>query len=319
MGMNLGEIGNLSGLLKTGGGTPLELDISLIDEDLHQPRKSFDSEKLEELARTIRLRGIKTPISVRVNQKAEGRYIINHGARRVRASRLAGKTTIPAFVDNDYKSEDQLIENIQRDNLTPREIADFIDARLKEGMKKNKIADMIGKSPAYIKQHVVLLDLPEPIAHAFNSERCQDITAINELVTAYKENPDEVTEWLDDETLELNRGSIRQLREYINEIATSGLSENDSKKEEEQSTEDTSRDGKMHKGTEKEQARKEPKIDADKLKKAIIQVELSGRTAQLMLTRRPSSRGLAWFKYDDDGEELEAALEQVKLTAIIEG
>ena len=64
----------------------LELDLSLIDEDPNQPRTEFDPVTLQELSDTIRLRGVKTPISVHPHPQIEGRFIINHGARRFRAS-----------------------------------------------------------------------------------------------------------------------------------------------------------------------------------------------------------------------------------------
>lgn len=111
----------------------LELDLSLIDEDPNQPRTEFDPVTLQELSDTIRLRGVKTPISVHPHPQIEGRFIINHGARRFRASILAKKKTIPAFIDTDYSKVDQMIENLQRDALTPREIADFIGYQYSKG------------------------------------------------------------------------------------------------------------------------------------------------------------------------------------------
>src|SRR4051812_12362920 len=61
---------------------PIALALDLIDEDPNQPRKLFDLASLAEMAETIRIRGVKTPISVRPNPQAKGRYLINHGARR---------------------------------------------------------------------------------------------------------------------------------------------------------------------------------------------------------------------------------------------
>jgi ParB family chromosome partitioning protein len=225
-GLDLESIGDLSDLLNqpetvARSFRPLELPLDLIDEDPHQPRTKdnpgFLPESLEELARTIRLRGVKTPISVRDNPDAAGRYLINHGARRVRASRLAHKTTIPAFVDNDYNEADQVIENLQRNELTPREIADFIGRELAKGKKKGDIAKELGKSPAFVSQHVTLLDLPDPIAEAFNSGRCRDVTVINELVTAHKKARNAVGLWLADDTQEITRGSVKLLREYLDD------------------------------------------------------------------------------------------------------
>ncbi|MFN7836027.1 MAG: ParB/RepB/Spo0J family partition protein, partial [Burkholderiaceae bacterium] len=138
------------------------LDIDLIDEDPHQPRTEdnpgFSDESLNELAASIKLRGVKTPISVRDNPDAPGRFIINHGARRFRGSKRAEKTAIPGFIDNDYNEADQVVENLQRNELTAREIADYIGRELAKGIKKGDIAKAISKSPAFVSQHVTLLD-----------------------------------------------------------------------------------------------------------------------------------------------------------------
>lgn len=192
-----------------------ELDISLIHEDPNQPRKEFDPVTLQELAKTIRLRGVKTPISVHPNKEKKGHFVINHGARRFRASLLAGKKTIPAFVDLDYSAADQVIENVQRDNLTPREIADFIGHQLSKGISQMGISRMIGKSATFVAHHVVLLDLPEVIAPLFNSGKIRDITVLSELVRTYKKYPNDITLWLSGENLEINRGSLKMTRDYL--------------------------------------------------------------------------------------------------------
>lgn len=216
---SLGDMGDLSALLdeapKTGGF--LEIDLDLIQEDPDQPRKSdnpgFSQISIAELAATIRERGVKSPISVRVNEG--GGYIINHGARRYRASKVAGKTTIPAFIDEDYNEADQVIENLQRNELTAREIANFIGRELAKGVKKGVIAKAIGKSPAFVTQHVTLLELPDVIADAFNGGRASDVTAINELVSLFKKHPDDVELWLADDSQEVSRASVKLLKEFI--------------------------------------------------------------------------------------------------------
>lgn len=328
-GLGLDSIGDLLGLLSQPedalkGSGPLDLPLDQIDEDPHQPRTEdnpgFSAESLEELATTIRLRGVKTPISVREHPDMPGRFIINHGARRTRASKLAGKSTIPAFIDNDYNETDQVIENLQRNELTAREIADFIGRELAKGAKKSEIAKAIGKSPAFVTQHVTLLDLPEPIAEAFNTGRAKDVTVINELVTTYKKNPDEVVAWLTDESQELTRGSVKLLREFL---------EDKHKHEREDGEHDyTTVDAFIGKTDAEDSAggqdsnakgkeSKEP--NPDKLKKAIILVEHNGRLARLILNRRPPTEGWAWLKYEDDGQEFEAELAKAKLVALMEG
>ena len=193
----------------------LELDLSLIDEDPDQPRTEFDPVTLQELANTIRLRGVKTPISVHPNPHKEGRFIINHGARRFRASKLALKKTIPAFIDTDYSKVDQVIENLQRDALTPREIAGFIGYQYSKGLKNGEVAKMIGKSPTFVTQHHTILNLPSTIASLLDAGKTRDVVIINELARAFKESPEIVIEWVKDSEHELTRGSVNLLRQFI--------------------------------------------------------------------------------------------------------
>jgi ParB family chromosome partitioning protein len=169
---------------------------------------------------------------------------------------------------------------------------------LSKGITKTEIAKSIGKSGAYVKQHVTLLDLPDPIADIYNRNRCQDITLINDLVTMYKAHPEEVTAWIGDEEQEINRGSVKLFREFLLEQNRAG------------------------KPITKEQrlGDKKPKpATPEKLKRAVVRIEIHGRSAQLILNRRPSRHGLAWMKYEETGEEFEAELHQVKLVAVVEG
>lgn len=332
-GLGLDAIGDLSSLLDepqtarmTGGG-PQELPLDLIDEDPGQPRTAdnpgFSAESIAEIGETIRLRGVKSPISVRENPDAPGRYLINHGARRHRGSQWAGKTTIPAFIDNDYNHADQVIENLQRNELTAREIADFIGRELAKGKKKSEIAREIGKSAAFVTQHVTLLDLPEPIATAFNTGRARDVTVVNELVMAYKTNPEEVKAWLADDSQELTRGSVKLLREYLEEKQRSddgggkpGLTEPPTGMGDAVPKMGES-DPKEPSGEKKESKQKDG--DPNTLKRAILHVTHGDSRARLLLTRRPTALGLAWLRYEDDGREVEADLSTVQLIAVLEG
>jgi ParB family chromosome partitioning protein len=317
-GLGLEGLGDLSALLdapaKESSGNPLALLLDLIDEDPNQPRTSdnpgFSESSLHELAASIELRGVKTPISVRDNPDSPGRYVINHGARRFRASKIAGQETIPGFVDNDYNEADQVVENLQRNELTAREIADFIGRELAKGIKKGEIAKAISKSPAFVSQHVTLLDLPDTIAEAFNSGRVNDVTVINELVTAYKKNARDVDDWISLENQEITRGSVKLLREFLEEKKAHNLEEDDDEVET-----DTSAD--VPELVRQDEAEKI--INPEKLKKAIVLLSHDGRTARLILTKRPSAEGFAWLKYEDDGLEFEADLSRVKLIALIEG
>jgi len=364
-GLGLAAIGDLSGLLNQATsdptGLPLDIPLDLIDEDPQQPRgrdnPGFSPESLRELAGTIRLRGIKTPISVRQNPAVSGRFIINHGARRVRASRMAEKLTIAAFIDNDYNEADQVVENLQRNDLTPREISDYIGRELAKGYKKADIARSLGKSASFITQHVTLLDLPDPIAAAFSAGRTGDVTIINELVTAWKRKPDEVTEWLADEEQEITRGTVRELRAFLDD-----KNQQERERRQQQEQEATQAGGQVPPpaavsspdgGASLEDPADPPLIpgaldapkpadddpsqpsppeppepkptkvrapaDPDTIRKAIVQVRHDDRPARLVLDRRPPAPGVAWIKYDDDGHEVEADLAAVQLAGIVEG
>lgn len=200
-------------------GRPQELPIDLIDEDPEQPRAAdnpgFAEQSIAEIGQTIKDRGVKSPISVRENPAAPGRFIINHGARRFRGSKWAGKTTIPAFIDNDYNRSDQVIENLHRNELTAREIADYIGRQLAQGKTQRQIAAEIGKSRPYVSLHAALLDLPEPVAEAFNCGRVRDVIILNEMVSAWREAPDKLRDWLNNPRQEITRDTIRQLRLFI--------------------------------------------------------------------------------------------------------
>lgn len=293
---------------------PLLLDVNLIDEDPHQPRTEdnpgFSKDSLGELAESIKLRGVKTPISVRSSKDVVGRYVINHGARRFRASILAGKSTIPGFIDNDYNESDQVIENLQRNDLTAREVADYIGRELARGHKRGEIAKIISKSPAFVTQHATLLDLPEPIAHIFNSGRAKDVTVINELVMVFKRKSDEVVAWLSDETQEITRGSVKLLREFLDDKQVSDENNDEGSNADAQIT--------FH---QNQNIKNPPEklIDSEKLKRAVIRVRHDDRLACLVLHRRPMSDGFGWLKYDDDNQEKEVNLVGVQLVSLVEG
>ncbi len=284
---------------------PLNIDLDLIDEDPNQPRKDnnpgFSEQSLNELAETIRSRGLKSPISVRHNSNNPSRYIINHGARRYRASRIAGYTTIPALIDDNYDEIDQIIENLQRNELTASEIAEFIGREVARGKKMKDIAKEIGKSPTFVTHHYALLNLPPAIAAIYNSGRAADVTVINDLVTAHKKNPQEVAFWLADDTQEITRGSVRLLREFLD------VKESIDNPTEEENVGD------------EQQTEPKPKALERKTKRFLhVQVKHQGRLARLILTRMHPTPGFTWLKYESDENEFAADLSQMQLVAIIE-
>jgi ParB family chromosome partitioning protein len=301
--------------LASSDGTPLMIDIALIDEDPAQPRSKNNPglrpESIAELAASYGPKGPKTPLSLRINPNAAGRYIINHGHRRYRAGKLKGLGTLPAFIDNDYDDADQVIENLQRESMTPREIADYIGRELAKGKKKGQIAKRIGKSASFVSQHVTLLDLPEPVAIAFRTGRVNDVTVVNELVSAFKSAPTEVTQWLNNPSQEMTRSEIKLLREFLAEKRHGSHAAHLS---------DEQLDSQVVKRGEDIAAvsTQGHSYSARRFKIGRIKVEHHDRIAYLLLTKRPLSRGRAWLKFEDDGQESDVALAEVRLLAIVE-
>lgn len=176
-------------------GVPMRLPVDLIDEDPGQPRQEFDEESLRELAGTIRERGVRQPISVRPNPAAEGRWLLNFGARRLRASRLAGKADIPAFADLSADSYDQVIENEQREGLKPLELALFVKRRLMAGESQAEIARRMGKSKAYVTYAMALIDAPDWLLAAYREGRCRGLRELYELRRAADGSAVDVEAW----------------------------------------------------------------------------------------------------------------------------
>lgn len=155
------------------GNTITKIKLSLVDPNKNQPRKSFEKGALEELASSIRENGVLQPILVR--EYEGGRYQIIAGERRFRASKLAELEEIPAIIldiDNKKTAEISLIENIQREDLSPIEEAFALKALAEEySMTQEQLSEKIGKSRSAIANSIRLLDLP---------------TAVLELVAAKK-------------------------------------------------------------------------------------------------------------------------------------
>lgn len=141
-----------------------------------QPRKSFDEQTLQELARSIEERGIIQPILA--EEGDDGEYIIIAGERRWRAAKLAGLTVapvLPGVFSPDEKLEIALIENIQRQDLSPLEEAKaYHDLLEKIGLSQDELARRLGKSRPAIANSLRLLKLPEGIQNQVNGG---DLTA----------------------------------------------------------------------------------------------------------------------------------------------
>ena len=145
----------------------LQLNLDDIIPNRFQPREVFDEQELKELALSIKEHGVIQPIIVR---SVNGKYEIIAGERRYKASALAGKTTIPAIINNlDDKeaSKVALLENLQRKNLNPIEEARTFQKILElDEMTQEELAKTMGKSQSAVANKLRLLQLPDPIQDA---------------------------------------------------------------------------------------------------------------------------------------------------------
>lgn len=198
-------------------GKPLLLAVDLIDEDPSQPRSEFDPEALQQLADTIAQRGVRQPISVRPHPEQPGRWLVNFGARRLRASKMAGKIDIPAFVDATADTYDQVIENEQRENLKPLELALFVQKQMSAGVSQAEIAKRLGKTRGYLTFIGALIDAPDWLLGLYRSGRCRGITELYELRRLHEERPEAVEEWSATKS-HIARADVQTFKESLKQV-----------------------------------------------------------------------------------------------------
>jgi ParB family chromosome partitioning protein len=143
----------------------LEVDLGLIVPSPDNPRREYDQQALEELAASIRTHGILQPLVV---LKKEVGYELVSGERRWRASQMAGLTKVPVVIrdENDpcHVAELRLIENIQRENLNPLELAKAYQALVDtHGLTHEALADRLNKERSSVTNIMRLLALPDPV------------------------------------------------------------------------------------------------------------------------------------------------------------
>jgi len=173
-----------------------------------QPRKHFDEERLVERSQSIKERGLLQPIVVR--KDGEG-FELLAGERRFRAAKLAGLHRVPALIrDKDDPLEVALIENLQREDLTPLEEAEALAGLIEShGYSHREVADVLGKSRPYVSNALSLLRLPDRVKADVHSV---GRTVSRELLmgVARSETPEEAEAlW---SRLKLDLMSVRQFR-----------------------------------------------------------------------------------------------------------
>lgn len=179
-------------ILKEGEELVQNIKVIEIEPNKEQPRKHFDSESLEDLAKSIKRYGVIQPIIV---NKKDNYYMIVAGERRWRASKIAGLTEIPCIVrENDERKnrEIALIENIQREDLNPIEKARGFKQLLDEyELTQQELADMVGISRSALANTVRLLNLDPRIMKLAEEGKllechCRSLMAIDDVEKQYK-------------------------------------------------------------------------------------------------------------------------------------
>ena len=160
--------------VRTSGSSSIgEIEIDKIFANPNQPRRDFNEEALKELADSINELGVIQPITLR--KMDDGTYQIIAGERRFRASQLAGKTTIPAYIlkaDDEDTMEMALIENIQREDLNPLEIALAYQQLIEQhNLSQEQLSKRVGKGRATIANFLRLLRLPATIQVALKEKK----------------------------------------------------------------------------------------------------------------------------------------------------
>lgn len=179
---------------------PIKLE--LIQESKTNPRTHFDKEQLEELARSIKQYGVLQPVLVRpLTNGKTGYYELVYGSRRLRAARIAHLESIPAIIKN-YSDKEvleiQVIENLQRSDLSPMEEAYGYDTLIKtHGYTAAALAAKIGKSPSYVARRAKLTELSDhaqkllaedkmPLGHALLLARLADHKLQNQAIDSWQ-------------------------------------------------------------------------------------------------------------------------------------
>lgn len=194
--MALGNLKNLASLAQAAkiplsGKQVLKLNLDEVKSKPDQVRKSFTG--IQELADSLLQEGQIQPIIV--SPKGEdGLYEIQKGERRWRACRDAGLQTVEAIVNEGDLSDldataGELIENIQRDDLTPLEIAAALQRFVDGGWKQKDIAKRIGKTVPFVSSHLSLLKLPDTVLTLYQQNVTQDPETLNNLRLLFDLNP----------------------------------------------------------------------------------------------------------------------------------
>ena len=192
-----------------------KISIDFVAPNVNQPRKEFNTDSIGELAESIKVHGVLQPLIVAPIKGEKDKYSIIAGERRWRASKLAKLKTVPVIVRDekeDTKLEIALIENIQRVNLSPLELAKSVNELHQNfDLTYDDIGKRLGKSGRTIANNVRLLQLPKEAIDALNSNKITEGHARS--ILSLNANPSAQRELLD--TIIKKGWSVRQAERWV--------------------------------------------------------------------------------------------------------
>lgn len=205
------------------------VEVDKIRPNPFQPRRIFDKKKLTELADSIKESGIFQPLVLRQPIAAIERYEIIAGERRYRASIIAGLTKVPAIIrdfSDETTREAAIVENLQREDLSPLEEAEAYQAMIKElGLTQAQVSERLGKSRPYIANYLRLLGLPTSVKELLQSGKISMGQARTLLAVKQERQLEKLAQRTVQEGL-----TVRQLESIVNQINAAKAPKAESKK-----------------------------------------------------------------------------------------
>ena len=325
--------------LTSAAGAVLDLPVDEIEEDPAQPRKTFSRASLDAMAARIRQKGqVEVPVTVR--PKRQGKYRLVDGARRYRSSLIAGVSTIRAIVEPDHAIDPymQVVVNLQREELKPVEVAQFIEQRRAAGDPLGVVADALGLSARDVTAHLALLDAPASILAAFQAGRIRSVHGVYDLCRLRAQHVEAVeafmTEHADDE---ITRSMIGRLHAAVRHGTDAGNGDTPASNSTHHAA---SGEGKtlapdlpdqplplredagiasetdvssshslpFHNPDIERKAKPSKADDPTRIRKPLLLADYEGSAVMLSLDRMPTAPGLAFIKYEDGRGEREVEL-----------
>lgn len=186
-------------------GEYYNIEISKLIPFKNQSRKIFDKKSLEELAKTIKLHGIRQPLTVLPSEEQEGKYEIVSGERRWKAAQIVKLSKVPCLILQDRSAAEEiaLIENVQRKNLHPLELMKGFKNLLDKGVCKNhqEVADKIGVTRTVVVETLGLSKLPSSTQNLLINKKVKSREVLRKLLKSPHEEHDQIIKDIENKKL----------------------------------------------------------------------------------------------------------------------